>query len=841
MHPDPLRVWAQALPLTFEPLIHQGDLALPSASDPAILEHLRLRARGRSLRACEDAARAAFGATASVLDHLVAWSADLFEDYGDALRLRDATPTDGHALIGADGHSGGADAVAIEHFRWVSLALPADILVAAFPTTHGAPAPLDIAPVAVARLLREKPVASVHQHLSAACSFSSLWSSVLSSPELVKPATGSPSRDGDAVPLGSRRNLAIWLARAGVARLVLASALAEDATTDHQLLAHVARWTEATAAFLTPNARTDTTLTLRHSLAALAAPWHYSAGASEPAGDISQLHRALVGARPSTQATDGDPMLRWAAPRLFSSHAAGADVDEQALLAHAFSAVRAGRAGPAFQTLLLQLLRVRTLLFRWLVMEPGTSGLGWFTRHFDRLSALGMAEITARQAHRLTEGTGPTRIRLSSLEVRRTGKRAGVETLIDELAQIARETDGLETGLVVHLLKVDADPDPRSARNQSALPIRYGAWLLANTSMLDELGSSLAADPRRLLHLRGIDVANDELAVPTWCVAALFRHARRVTAPAAAQLRIRAPERAVPGLRASAHGGEDFRSLHEGLRRIDELIRSQAIQRSDRIGHALAVGHDPARWAADAARTLQPRDERIADLAWELGLYASGRLAARAGRDSRARRMLSDLLACGGRVRAGATAIDEVITLHDALLAWSPPLARMSRADQLVHLERTLPPMASAFLSSPPLDDLVEVPVGDDDVAFLEDARELVLGTLAQYGITIEMNPSSNLIIADLPGLERHPARLFRGASAGGSGVRVAVADDDPITFATCLRDEYVYAYAHLRRCGCSVEDALRWLEDAMQAGMAARFTMAAPTQTASPSHPSSK
>jgi adenosine deaminase len=122
--------------------------------------------------------------------------------------------------------------------------------------------------------------------------------------------------------------------------------------------------------------------------------------------------------------------------------------------------------------------------------------------------------------------------------------------------------------------------------------------------------------------------------------------------------------------------------------------------------------------------------------------------------------------------------------------------------------------------------DLVPVPVDESEIRFLTDARELVLAALAHHGITIEMNPSSNLIIADLPGFERHPARLFRSVDRDGARVGVTIADDDPITFATNLRDEHAYAYAHVRTAGCSVEDAVAWVRDAMRAGMAARFSL---------------
>lgn len=56
----------------------------------------------------------------------------------------------------------------------------------------------------------------------------------------------------------------------------------------------------------------------------------------------------------------------------------------------------------------------------------------------------------------------------------------------------------------------------------------------------------------------------------------------------------------------------------------------------------------------------------------------------------------------------------------------------------------------------------------------------------------------------------------------------VSVNDDDPITFATRLADKYAYLHATMLENGVAPEDALRWLDQARDAGMRSRFTLPA-------------
>src|SRR6185295_6813452 len=132
------------------------------------------------------------------------------------------------------------------------------------------------------------------------------------------------------------------------------------------------------------------------------------------------------------------------------------------------------------------------------------------------------------------------------------------------------------------------------------------------------LEGAFARCPEILLLLRGLDVANAELAIPTWVTLPLFRRVIRASERAAGILARKRPAWQVPRLRVTCHLGEDFVRLIQGLRRIHEPIEFGLLETGSRIGHAVALGVDPDAWAKSLTTVPQTVEERLADLLWEL-------------------------------------------------------------------------------------------------------------------------------------------------------------------------------------------------------------------------------
>jgi hypothetical protein len=313
----------------------------------------------------------------------------------------------------------------------------------------------------------------------------------------------------------------------------------------------------------------------------------------------------------------------------------------------------------------------------------------------------------------------------------------------------------------------------------------------------------------------------------------LFHRIDRAAVAAAAQLAYQKPTWQVPALRHTLHAGEDYRRLVEGLRRIHEPVEFGLLRPGDRIGHGFALGVDPARWARAARTIAQPREERLDDLLWELQRYGSAEWAPNAARLEfvraqcvRLARLIydtsidPDTLIEARRLRhdpAFLARIDYPFMRLQAPDAESYQIARRHLVDADVFERGQVPEIVSADSS---------------EVAALQAAQRWLSGLLARLEITIESNPSSNLLIGDLLQLEDHP--LFRlqplpdQPCANGHTVLVSINDDDPMSFATRLADEFSHLYFALLRRGLPAQDALRFIGTLRESGWRSRFTLPA-------------
>ena len=149
---------------------------------------------------------------------------------------------------------------------------------------------------------------------------------------------------------------------------------------------------------------------------------------------------------------------------------------------------------------------------------------------------------------------------------------------------------------------------------------RYVEYFDKQCRKVQALSELINAVPSCLWVIRGLDVATDELGIPTWVLAPLYRHLVNESA------RIAMQQEGLEPLKITAHVGEDFRHLLEGMRRIYEHVHYILGGGSGRLGHAIALGVDPQAWAESVGSVLMPAEERLWDLVWEWRLYTQYRI-----------------------------------------------------------------------------------------------------------------------------------------------------------------------------------------------------------------------
>ncbi len=112
--------------------------------------------------------------------------------------------------------------------------------------------------------------------------------------------------------------------------------------------------------------------------------------------------------------------------------------------------------------------------------------------------------------------------------------------------------------------------------------------------------------------IRGIDAANMEIG----CGPEVFAQVFRYLSDHVVGTKGKAGSK-VPQLRKTYHVGEDFLDFVSGLRAIDETVHFLGMQCGDRLGHAIVLGIDPKEWyQGKNYRILLSQQEYLDNVAW---------------------------------------------------------------------------------------------------------------------------------------------------------------------------------------------------------------------------------
>ncbi|XXF77168.1 hypothetical protein P2318_29560 [Myxococcaceae bacterium GXIMD 01537] len=732
-------------------------------------------------------------------------------------------------------------------WRWLSLMLPPDLLIAAHSAQLGAEPVADYVSLGAASLshfFEEAGVAQAHLHVGAAVPFEWLWTNLMSRIGRVPPRALELAAPG-APPFGLRQEFLGWLVTAALARLALAAFLGY---AEAGKVAHFDAF-----ARIFPGLKGD-------------APVYYAALNALMRGNhpvshtrVCMLLRHLGGVAPvAPLPTSLQDLRRFDPLSVWHPFSHGA-LPETRMTARALRYLRHHPHDEGFARLFWQYQRVRNRTYRHLVQEPGTAGLDWFSVHYRRISALrrNMPQRGLTAAALALESRGPP---LKALEVRTSPGSHWYEirSLVRDVASAPAPVDcEAERGLVVHFLK-DRWPGGRNRLpygdpRQRAHGCRFGGYFYARLQETMAIEKALRRHPELLVILRGVDVCNLELSVPIWVFLPLLRRLRRTSEEVSRALE---PHGRVPPLQRTLHAGEDFRRLIEGIRFLHEPIEFNVLTVGDRVGHALSLGLQPERWARMAAWVEQPREERLDDLLWELARYRNVEMPVDAERlefihgeiDRLAHALYGPALRAwnqehGGNSGATLTTHPSVEDLLDARrLRHTPefleavgypfvrrdaPILRAGQTREMAVLLAWLYLTDFRVYARGRQPEPVEVT--DAEVRMLHEAQFFLRGVFSRLGITVEVNPSSNMLIGDLP-LEEHP--VFRlqplpgRESQGGATVQVTLGDDDPVTFASSLPDEFSHLFYSLIRQRVATQDALAWLDQVRRNGLRSRFTL---------------
>lgn len=729
--------------------------------------------------------------------------------------------------------------------RWLTLALPRDLLLAA---GHVSQEPRDDD---LESLLREG-MAQIHCHLSACLTFPALWTYLMATAG--KSHVQASMLDKRDPPLGSAVDFLAWLAAAGLARVTMAQFLFSRGQACSAKFQSFGKFISRDP-FADPIERED-------HLAALAALHH----GCEPLlqGRTQAAYRRYVlehseqrVCRSLEELAAADPVGR-CFPTADQTQSGGAEVDwaesrfcKQAL---AYLTDVNGRKDADFERLFWQYQRVRCATFRFVTQEPGTAGLDWFIRFFGRISPMRrglrsdllMSSAIRHSCASTASTSGP--VGACKIEVR-IAPKSRWSKLREELAEIDRasvhgldlvnpSTERLQRGVVLHFQKdgpnTISERRPGGAQGDGLHFVRFARQYVERRKEAIAISALLNEQPTILRLLRGLDVCGRELTQPTWVLLPLLLRLRLES-----QALANSPEGMRLGLqplRMTIHAGEDFRTLLEGLRRIHEPIEFGLLRQRDRIGHAIALGVDVRAWCRENTVVYQPAEERLEDILWLCDSSALCHVSQKVRE-----RLMNEFWWLAQRIYALPSDLDPGYMRrmlmqarrirHDpALLTnWNYPELNLAPTHPAEHSAAGL---LLCYLTDHGVwrrgQEPVEVAT-EAECQAIEMAQCMVQSQVRQLELTIEANPTSNLLIAELGAIDHHPMLHLAPLSCRrwlAPRYRIALCDDDPLTFATTLLDEYRHTYFALLRRGYSHRDAIKWLGERRKDAMDAAFTV---------------
>lgn len=339
--------------------------------------------------------------------------------------------------------------------------------------------------------------------------------------------------------------------------------------------------------------------------------------------------------------------------------------------------------------------------------------------------------------------------------------------------------------------------------------------------------------------IAGIDAANSEIYARPEVFAQAFRFLRDIP--------VFFDGNNTKNLGMTYHVGEDFLSIIDGLRAIDEVLHFLRFRRGDRFGHALVLCVDPEQYLDSRHNTLLlPKMLVLDDIAWGLNTSEEGCIAA----------LRTPLEHIFYRVFREVYGDRFAISLRDYYESWllrgdnpacyehfysdgtdfSYKVSQWSRFDlnndsdavsarknrlacELYHNYHYNWDVRNRG------EEIMELRCPDGTAQLIADLQQQALKQLGKMNIGIETNPTSNVRIGGFGRYHDLPVMKFVPLDNSMMQLSTSVNTDDRGVFSTSIEREYaLLACAIAKNNKCSMSEICTWLDKIRRNGLVQRF-----------------
>lgn len=366
--------------------------------------------------------------------------------------------------------------------------------------------------------------------------------------------------------------------------------------------------------------------------------------------------------------------------------------------------------------------------------------------------------------------------------------------------------------------------------------------------------------------VRGIDAASDEFGCRPEVFAVAYRYIDAVQRKWNARLDQLLPSSPM-SIHKTYHAGEDFLDLADGMRAIDEAVEYLEMGPCSRIGHALALGVEPAdHYETKHHEIATTKQDRLDDLAWilyrskEFGVTIPPVLESQLYRE--ANHLLRELYGEAARENRWDCTLEKYrcsmrLRCDDPSVYLRSGKFEQPRefGDEMnEYLINTTDPELEYYRGDACIAGLYyyyqfgvqegicgketyTYKVTREYMALMRKIQEAMMVYLNQKKIILECNPSSNVLIGSFKKYEKHPIfrfnnrKLLSANASDQAQLHVCVNTDDLGVFDTSLEFEYVLLYQALMgqadELGKPVfgdREIMEYLDDLREMGIQAVF-----------------
>lgn len=321
--------------------------------------------------------------------------------------------------------------------------------------------------------------------------------------------------------------------------------------------------------------------------------------------------------------------------------------------------------------------------------------------------------------------------------------------------------------------------------------------------------------PQPIYKIVGIDAAGAEIDCSPAVFGQIYRYARL---------------RGITNL--TYHVGEDFYDLCDGLKAIDDTIRFLQLDKRSRLGHAIALGISASKYYKNRGyQTIMSRQRLLDTLAWIYKTMAlnGGKMPAYFSEELE--KKMSEIY---GKIGYHIPFNIDIYYMSMMLRSdnldpigqysyWGRASLCQDQSCKKARENKNAIALCYEFLTSKEVwekGNAIETYTYLPEIVEVASILQVYLQCIVlEKGITIETNPSSNVVIGPIDKYEEHTIHHFIK-----NGITVSINTDDKGIFSTSLCNEYSLYANSARLMGVSDSDVVKYIGEIRKNAENSRF-----------------